>query len=133
MLNVFEEMYDDAVMTLIETLENGGFKYYSDLHNEAFNTGYYVVNTSDARDMLANGNDAYTAIGKIYQYEKDNFGEVYTDLSEPVKVVNMLFYIIGEEVMQDAELWEEFPDNDIEDEAVNERMVKILEGMLKRA
>ena len=45
----------------------------------------------------------------------------------------MLFYIIGEEVMQDAELWEEFPDNDIEDEAVNERMVKILNGMLKRA
>ena len=45
----------------------------------------------------------------------------------------MLFYIIGEEVMQDAELWEEFPYNDIEDEAVNERMIKILNGMLKRA
>ena len=133
MLNVFEEMYDDAVVTLIETLENGGFNYYGELHNEAFNMDYYVTNTSDARDMLANGNDVYTAIGKIYQYEKDNFGEVYTDLSEPVKVVNMLFYIIGEEVMQDAELWKEFPDNDIEDEAVNERMIKILKEMLKRA
>ena len=133
MLNVFEEMYDDAVMTLIETLEDGGFKYYNNLHNEAFNTGYYVVSTSIAKDMLANGDDVYTAIGKIYQYEKDNFGEVYTDFSDSVEVVNMLFYIIGEEVMQDAELWDEFPDSNIEDEAVNERMVKILEGMLKRA
>ena len=103
------------------------------MHNEAFNTDYYVISTSDAKDMLANGDDVYTAIGKIVDYEKRNFGTVYTDIEEPVKVVNMLFYIIGEEVMQDAELWDEFPDNDIEDEAVNERMVKILEGMLKRA
>ena len=132
MLNVFEKMYDDAVVTLIETLENGGFRYYSDLHNEAFNTDYYVVYTSDANEMLLHGNDVYTAIGKIVDYEKRNFGTVYTDIEELVKVVNMLFYIIGEEVMQDAELWDEFPDNDIEDEAVNERMVKILNGMLKR-
>ncbi len=34
-------------------------------------------------------------------YEKENFGEVYTDLSDPEKLVNMLFYVIGDEV-----LWE---------------------------
>ena len=133
MLNVFEEMYDDAVMTLIETLENGGFDYYSELHNEAFNTDYYIVYTSSAINMFSSVSDVFEAIEKIVTYEEERLGEVNTRFENPVEVVNMLFYIIGEEVMHDAKLWKEFPDNDIEDEAVNERMVKILEGMLKRA
>ena len=32
-------------------------------------------------------------------YEIDNFGECYTDLSDPEKVVNMYAYIIGEQVV----------------------------------
>ena len=31
----------------------------------------------------------------------DNFGEVYTDFSEPEKIVNMYTYIIGEEIVYD--------------------------------
>jgi len=37
----------------------------------------------------------------IKEYEQDNFGEVYTDLSDPCKVVNMYVYIIGEEITYD--------------------------------
>ena len=37
----------------------------------------------------------------IKQYENDNFGEVYTDFSEPEKVVNMYTFIIGYDVMHD--------------------------------
>ena len=30
-----------------------------------------------------------------------NFGEVYTDFSEPERIVNMYTYIIGEEIVSD--------------------------------
>ena len=42
-------------------------------------------------------------MGKIHQYETANFGEVNTDLSDPEKVVNMLVYILGEELLGESE------------------------------
>ena len=102
------------------------------MHNEAFNTDYYVTGSSEAMDILE-GDKIFTAIGIIYQYEKDAFGRVYTDLSDPMAIVNMLYYIIGEQVMTDGEIWKEFPENDMADDKVNKLLIYILKGMLKRA
>lgn len=41
----------------------------------------------------------WDAIEKVQTYEKDTFGEIYTDLSDPERLINMLYYIIGEEVL----------------------------------
>ena len=71
----------------------------SDLHHEIFNTDYYIIGTYKAKQWL--GADAFDAIAMIKDYELDNFGEVYTDLSNPERVVNMAVYIIGEEVVAD--------------------------------
>ena len=47
------------------------------------------------------------------QYENDNFGEVLTDLSDPEKIANMLYYIIGNEAIQDLyEYSETFLENE---------------------
>ena len=124
----FREMYNDAIDQLIETIEDNNFTYYSDLHNEAFNTTYYVTSKSEAMKYLE-GEKVFTAIGICYQYEKDSFGEVYVDMSDPVKVCNLLYYIIGEEVMIDGEFWEEFPENDMSDDDVNRRLLDILNKM----
>lgn len=124
----FKEMYNDAIDQLIETIEDNNFTYYSDLHNEAFNTDYYATTRFEAMDILE-GDKVFTAIGIIYQYEKDAFGEVYTDCSDPVKIVNMLYDIIGEQVMIDGEFWEEFPENDMSDDNVNRRLLDILNKM----
>ena len=124
----FKEMYNDAIDQLIETIEDNNFTYYSDLHNEAFNTTYYVTSKSEAMKYLE-GDKVFTAIGIIYQYEKDTFREVYTDCSDPVKIVNMLYYIIGIQVMIDGEFWEEFPENDMSDDDVNRRLINILNDM----
>ena len=91
------DMKVDAVNAIIDCLECGYDGYYCDLHNEVFNKDYYVTGTAEAKNIL--GDDVFDAIGRIYTYEKDNFGEIYTDLSDPIKIVNMLFYIIGEEIM----------------------------------
>ena len=68
-----------------------------ELHNEIFNTDYYIIGTYKAKKWL--GDMAFNIIGFIKEYEEDNFGEVFTDLSDPAKVVNMYVYIIGEEII----------------------------------
>lgn len=93
-----EKMKKDAKEAIIEALENGYESYYCDLHNEVFNTDYYVTGTHEAKEALEKYG-VFNALDKIQEYEKDNFGKIYTDLSNPEKLVNMLYYIIGEEVL----------------------------------
>ena len=124
----FREMYNDAIDQLIETIEDNNFTYYSDLHNEAFNTTYYVTSKSEAMKYLE-GEKVFIAIGMCYEYEREMFGEVYIEMSDPVAVCNLLYYIIGEQVMIDGEFWEEFPENDMSDDDVNRRLLDILNKM----
>ena len=123
------DMKVDAVNAIIDCLECGYDGYYCDLHNEVFNTDYYVTGTAEAKDIL--GEDVFDAIGRIYTYEKDVLGEVLTDLSDPIKIVNILFYIIGEEIMYNndefnkilTEHWDEHAD-----EETNREFIKALKN-----
>ena len=125
------DMKVDAVNAIIDCLECGYDGYYCDLHNEVFNKDYYVTGTAEAKNILGEGENIFNAIGKIYTYERDTFGEVFTDLSDPVKIVNMLFYIIGEEIMYDndefnkilTEHWDEHAD-----EETNMELIKALKN-----
>ena len=121
------EMRKDALENIIDVLEDGYSGYYFDLHNEVFNTDYYVSNNSEAKEML--GDDVYYAIGRIYDYEKDNFGEVYTDLSEPMKIVNMLYNINGEDVMYDSEEFHEIINEQWDECADKETNMKLIKAL----
>ena len=68
-----------------------------DLHNEVFNTDYYIIGTYEAKKWL--GDQAFDIIGIIKEYEEDNFGEITTELDNPEKVVNMYVYIVGEDLI----------------------------------
>ena len=70
-----------------------------DLHHEAFNTDWYINGRDKAIKWL--GEDVFYIIESIKCYEKDNFGEVTTDFSDPEKIVNMYTYIIGEYIVSD--------------------------------
>lgn len=125
------DMKVDAVNAIIDCLECGYDGYYCDLHNEVFNKDYYVTGTAEAKNILGEGENIFNAIGRIYTYERDTFGEVFTDLSDPIKIVNMLFYIIGEEIMYNNgefskildEHWDEYAD-----EETNIELVKTLKN-----
>lgn len=93
-----EELKARARENIIDVLESGYDGYLCDLHNEVFNTDYEYIYTSDAKEML-NKYGVFDAIEEIRDYEQSNFGEVNTDFSVPCKVANMLYYIIGDEVL----------------------------------
>ena len=85
---------------------------YCDLHDQVFNSDYYIIGTYEAEKALEQYG-TFEAIRKIQEYENDNFGEVLTDLSDPEKIANMLYYIIGNEAIQDLyEYSETFLENE---------------------
>ena len=128
MLSRKELMQKEAREAIIEALENGYDGYYCDLHNEVINT-YYIIGTHQAKEALKEY-DVFAAIEKVIKYEKDNYGEIYTDLSDPEKLVNMLYYIIGEEVllemMDGIRVWEENWNN-LADEETNAEILQAIE------
>lgn len=75
--------------------------YGCDLHNELFNTDYFIIGYYQAEQWLINNPGIFAAIEEIRRYETDNFGEVSTDFSSSEKVVNMYVYIKGEELLAD--------------------------------
>jgi len=128
-MNLKEEvMRQEAREQIIKCLKDGYSGYYCDLHHEVFNTDYYIIGTYEAKKALEEYG-VWDAIDKVREYETDNFGEVYTDLSNPEKLVNMLYYIIGEEVLREmldnSETWSENWDN----QADEETNAKILEEL----
>ena len=125
------DMKVDAVNAIIDCLECGYDGYYCDLHNEVFNKDYYVTGTAEAKNILGEGENIFNAIGRIYTYERDTFGEVFTDLSDPIKIVNMLFYIIGTEIMYNNGEFSKILDehwNEYADEETNAELIKVLKN-----
>ena len=114
-----QAMREEAREAIIETLKDGYDGYYCDLHHEVFNTDYYIIGTHEAKEALREY-DVFKAIEKVQTYEEENFGEVYTDLSDPEKLINMLYYIIGEEVlyemMEGVKVWNDNWNNIATDE-----------------
>lgn len=125
-----EEMKREAIEAIIEALENGYNGYYCDLHNEVFNTDYYIIGTYQAKEALREY-DVFEAIELVQTYEKDNFGEVHTDLSDPEKLINMVYYIVGDEVI--GEMYEIDAFNDKwNDEADDETNAIIISAMKEK-
>jgi succinate dehydrogenase flavin-adding protein (antitoxin of CptAB toxin-antitoxin module) len=93
-LDRIQELKDYDVEAYNQLVRDG------DLHNEIFNTDYYIIGTFEATEWL--DNQVFQVIDYIKEYEEDNFGEVTTDLSNPEKLVNMYVYILGEEILYEV-------------------------------
>ena len=124
-----EGMIEGAKAAIIEALTDGEYSgYYCDLHNYLFNEDYHYCYTSEAEDDL-NAIGVFNAISVIVKYETEEFGVVNTDFTSPCNVANMLYYIVGEEVLYDlfdeCELWDEVRDDEATEET-NKALVQWL-------
>lgn len=76
----------------------------NELHNMIYNEDYYIIGTYKAKEWL--GQLAFDIMEDVKNYELNHFGESYTDITKPEKLVNMYVYIVGEvvidEIMQDT-------------------------------
>ena len=88
-----------------------------DLHNEIFNSDYYIIGRYQAEQWLVKHIGVFNAIGEIKEYEESNFGGVITDLSESEKVVNMIVYIAGEEILSNIKSLSDNCNNRLDEEA----------------
>jgi hypothetical protein len=93
-LDRIQELKDYDVKAYNQLVED------NELHNEIFNTDYYIIGTFEATEWL--DNQVFQVIDYIKEYEESNFGEVTTDLSNPEKLVNMYVYILGEEILYEV-------------------------------
>ena len=123
-------MIFDAKAAIIEALTDGEYSgYYSDLHDHVFNEDYHYIYTSEAEDDL-NAIGVFNAISVIVKYETEEFGEVNTDFTNPCEVANMLYYIVGEEVLYDlfdgCELWYEAWNNGEATKETNKALIQWL-------
>ena len=125
-----EAMKQEAIADIIERLEDSYNGYYCDLHNEVFNTDYYIIGTYQAKEVLKEY-DVFEAIELVQTYEKDNFGEIYTELHDPEKLLNMVYYIIGDEVIAEMNEIDEFSDNwnNVADDETNAIIVDAMKKM----
>jgi len=121
-----KEIAQDAIDKLTDGI--GQTQYGCDLHNDLFNSDYYIIGYYQAEQWLINNTGVFNGISIIQDYENDNFGEVNTDLSSSEKVVNMLVYIAGEEVLSTSKTLQDNWDN-----RLNEKLVKKIIKELKNA
>ena len=73
-----------------------------EIHFVLFNEDYYICYTGEAIDWM--GSHSWECVERVQEWEQFNFGEVTTDLSSPMDVVNMYAYIVGEEIIYDLDL-----------------------------
>jgi len=68
-------------------------------HGIAFNEDYYIIGYYNASEWLKRHNiGEFEAINVVRDYEINNFGEFTTEINSE-KIVNMLVYIYGEELL----------------------------------
>ena len=124
--STLQELAQYAVEKLNDGIGLG--TYGADLHNDLFNSDYYIIGCYQAEQWLIANTGVFNAIGIIQEYENMQFGEVSTDLSEPERVCNMIVYIAGEEVLNESETLQKRWN-----EVLNERDIKKIIKELKNA
>jgi|TARA_R100000482_G_scaffold58302_2_gene21175 hypothetical protein len=107
-----EELYQHTIDKLTE-FKDWSSKYYGcDLHHYIFNESMYLIGHYNCREWIKKHDlDVFEMIDIIVQYEREQFGQIHTDLSTPENVVNMYVYIEGEEILNETEhlkdVWDE--------------------------
>lgn len=105
----------------------GADLYVCDLHNEIFNTSYFIIGTNHAERWLYSNIGIFNAINDIKEYENSNFGSINTDLSNSERVVNMYVYIKGEEIFNELDTIRKNWDNRIDDEILDNIIAELKE------
>lgn len=94
----FDNTNNDRILArmldIADSIDDAVGTYGCDLHSELFNEDYAFIYSSNAEEACESVG-TWSAIRLVAQYEKDNFGNVHTEI-EPCAIANMCVYIYGE-------------------------------------
>ena len=128
-----QQMREEAREIIIETLKGGYNGYYCDILHEKIYTDCYIIGRHEAEKALQKYG-VFEAIKRVQDYEKENFGRINTDLSNPEEIINRLFCIIAEEVLYEmVESIEVLDDNfyNLATNEINEEILKAIEAGIR--
>ena len=117
------KIFETVKSALVDGITRLDRPYADDLHGYLYNETQHYIYYANAKEAVAEI-DVWECIGVVQKYEKDQFGEVYTPLSDACRVANMVVYIMGYELMQaiygDTEYFgdkydEQLSDDDLQD------------------
>lgn len=80
-----------------------------DLHHDLFNTDYYLIGYYKCEQWLKKHNiSVFEGIRFVQDYERENFGDdAVRTYDNAEALVNMMVYIIGEEILSEEEYHKE--------------------------
>ena len=93
------KIFETVKSALVDGITRLDRPYAFDLHNELYGAQQHYIYYASAKEAAAEI-DVWECIGAVQKYEKDQFGEVYTPLSDACHVVNMVVVILGEALLQ---------------------------------
>lgn len=119
----------ELASTIIDAINDGRLlnMEISEIHHEVFNSDYYIIGYFQCEEWLKNNYGIFAAIEKITEYENDNFGEVTTKLDNSETVLNMLIYILGEELLSELDTISNNWDSVLTEELQNELLEELEE------
>ena len=99
MNNNYPSLYKELAQHIVNDIGDKLWLPIEDLHYHLFNESHYIVGYYQAKEWLKEHKyDTFDAIDCVQTYEGDNFGERHTAINSE-SIVNMLVYIIGEEII----------------------------------
>ena len=93
------KIFETVKSALVDNIASLNRPYAGDLHHTLYNETQHYIYYADAEEVTAEL-DVWECIGVVQTYEKDQFGEVYTPLSDACRVANMVVSILGEALLQ---------------------------------
>jgi hypothetical protein len=99
----------EELKTYIEDNINDIDCHDEDIHQELFNVNYYIIGYYQAEQWLKMHNiSVFEGIQFVQDYERENFGnDAVRTYDNAEKLVNMIVYIIGEELIYQEEYHKE--------------------------
>jgi hypothetical protein len=98
-----------------------------DLYNEIFDADYFIIGYYKSEKYLLDNVGIFHAIEVIQNYEKEIFGEIYTDFSNLENLLNMFINLQGSKFLNSLKTIKKNWDNKLNPEIIEE-IIKEING-----
>lgn len=120
------KIFDTVKSALVDNITNLNNPLACDLHHHLYNETPHFIHYDNAEEATAELG-VWQCIGVVQTYEKQQFGELYTKLSDACKVANLVVYIMGDvlldKIYSDTEYFADKWDEKLSDDDLAQMLI----------